>query len=58
MRVELLCSHHNSNNKMVTIEVKDVFTNFILERIYNIYMYLIITLYTFNLHNVVLIISQ
>ena len=48
MRVELLCSHHNSNNKMVIIEVKDVFTNFILERIYNIYMYLIITLYTFN----------
>ena len=48
MRIELLCSHHNSNNKMVIIEVKDVFTNFILERIYNIYMYLIITLYTFN----------
>ena len=58
MRVELLCSHHNSNNKMVIIEVKDVFTNFILKRIYNIYMYLIITLYTFKLHNVVLIISQ
>ena len=58
MRVELLCSHHNSDNKMVIIEVKDVFTNFILKRIYNIYMYLIITLYTFKLHSVVLIISQ
>ena len=50
MTVELLCSHHNSNNKMLIIEVKDVFTKFILEIIYNIYMYLIITLYTFNLH--------